>query len=367
MKVLYDHQTFTNQNYGGISRYFCELFNEFNNIKDIDTLYSIRFSNNHYLTTSTSVPHYNFIPYFEFRGKKLLINLLNKQYSIKKLQDDDFDVFHPTYYDPYFLKYIGDKPYVLTVYDMIHEKYPKIFSERDNTAANKKNLIKNASKIIAISENTKKDIIDIYGVSEHKIKVVYLASSLRLSNPLNAYDLCNIYGINKPYILYVGSRSKYKNFKILFNSYVNNFSGEFDLICFGGGKFNSNELESINSNITCNIIQLHGSDDLLASLYKHAFCFVYPSIYEGFGIPPLEAMSVGCPVIASNVSSIPEVVGDAAILFNPHSEDELAAGIKSLYNNPTKNNLIIRGFEQENKFSWDKTANETLDVYKSII
>ena len=100
---------------------------------------------------------------------------------------------------------------------------------------------------------------------------------------------------------------------------------------------------------------------------KHAFCFVYPSFYEGFGISPLEAMSMGCPVIASNESSIPEVVGDAAILFDPHSNDELIDAIESLYDESKKNVLIKRGFEQEKKFSWDKMASETLDIYKSIL
>ena len=282
------------------------------------------------------------------------------------MHSTNFDIYHPTYYMK-GLKQNRKVPIVITVYDMIHELYPDQFIDSWFVIKAKKRAISIANVIIAISENTKKDLIKIYGVPESKIRVVYLASSLQSSNPMAIDELKKGYGLKRPYILYVGDRRTYKNFEVLLDSYINHFSDDFDLICFGGGKFKTDELKNINNRINNSIIQLNGSDDLLASLYKHAFCFVYPSFYEGFGIPPLEAMSVGCPVIASNASSIPEVVDNAAILFDPHLKDELIDAIESLYDESKRNDLIKRGFEQEKKFSWDKMANETLDIYKSIL
>jgi glycosyltransferase involved in cell wall biosynthesis len=368
MKILYDYQTFTNQVYGGISRYFYELMNHFSQNQDIKFEISLKYSNNHYLENVNFTNHKTFFKDTNFKGKTHIMTFLNEFHSKRILLKHDFDVFHPTYYNPYFLKYIDTKPFVITVYDMIHELYPELFSKNDNVAKWKKILTKKADMILAISENTKKDLIEICDVPENKVKVVYLASSLISSNFLTIDKLTEKYDISKPYILYVGTRNTYKNYLMLLDVYSNHFSEKFNLICFGGNAFNKIELEKIaNIKNSHKVIQLSGSDDLLASLYKHAFCFVLPSLYEGFGIPLLEAMSMGCPVVASKASSIPEVVGNAAILFDPHSKEELIDAVESLYDDSKRNYLIKRGFEQEKKFNWDKMTNETLDIYKSIL
>lgn len=372
MKILYDHTVFQFQRYGGISRYFYELITRLSKKEDAGINLFQGFHINEY---SLSKHKQNFESYWghKWECKKstakymaLIFALPNKILFDYCMRSSNVNIYHPTYY-MIGLKQNRKTSIVITVYDMIHELYPDQFFDSWFVIKAKKRAISRAKVIIAISENTKKDLIKIYNVPESKIKVIYLASSLQSSNPMTIDELKKLHGLKRPYLLYVGDRRTYKNFKVLFDSYINNFSDEFDLICFGGGKFNSNELKNINNRIKNNIIQLNGSDDLLASLYKYAFCFVYPSLYEGFGIPPLEAMSMGCPVIASNASSIPEVVGDAAILFDPNSKDELIYAIESLYNEYKRNDLIKRGFEHEKKFSWDKMANETLDIYKSIL
>jgi glycosyltransferase involved in cell wall biosynthesis len=149
---------------------------------------------------------------------------------------------------------------------------------------------------------------------------------------------------------------------------VTTLSNRFDLVCFGGGDFNSHELKIIHgAKSPGKVIHLSGSDYLLASLYKNAFCFVYPSLYEGFGIPLLEAMGMGCPVISSNTSSIPEVVDKAASFFDPASKESLLNAIELVEcNNSERNKLINLGLEQEKKFSWNKTAHETFNVYKYV-
>ena len=373
LKILYDHTAFQFQRYGGISRYFYELITRLSTKEDVDINLFQGFHINEY---GLSEHKQNFESYwgYKWKYKKPATKYMSHIFAMPNkflfnniyTSAGNFDIYHPTYYMK-SLKQSGKTPIVITVYDMIHELYPNQFRDSGTVIKAKKRAISMADTIIAISENTKEDLIKIYDVPENKIKVVYLANSLQSPTFKTVDELKHNHKLKLPYILYIGGREEYKNFKALLNSYVSNFSDHFDLVCFGGPNIKNDEFKSINSRIKKNIIQLNGSDDLLASLYKHAFCFVYPSFYEGFGISPLEAMSMGCPVIASNASSIPEVVGDAAILFDPHSKDELIDAIESLYDESKRNDLIKRGFEQEKKFSWDKMANETLDIYKSII
>ena len=372
MKILYDHTAFQFQRYGGISRYFYELITRLSTKEDVEISL---FHGLHINEYTLSEHKQNFDSYWGYKWKykkpaakyiSLIFAIPNRILFDNYMRSSDVTIYHPTYYMK-GLKQNRKAPIVITVYDMIHELYPDQFIDSWFVIKAKKRAISLANVIIAISENTKKDLVRIYDVPESKIKVIYLASSLQSSNPISIDELKKEHGIKRPYILYVGDRRTYKNFKVLFDSYINNLSDDFDLICFGGGKFKNNELKNINNRTKNSMIQLNGSDDLLASLYKHAFCFVYPSLYEGFGIPPLEAMSMGCPVIASNASSIPEVVGDAAILFDPSSKNELIDAIESLCDESKRNDLIKRGFEQEKKFSWDKMASETLAIYKSIL
>lgn len=357
------------QRYGGISRYFYELTTRIPASVDADVnLFQGLYINDYNLSRSKSKFEFykgHKIPPIKYTG--LAVEMLNKiwfERTFSKLPS--IDVYHPTYYRKDLHKY-NQKPIVLTVYDMIHELYNEQFSNK-GFIKTKHASINTADAIIAISKNTKKDLIEIYDIPESKITVIYLANSLMKSSNINFEEIKLTYCINCPYILYVGVRGGYKNFSILLDAYSSHFSDQFNLVCFGGNEFNQEELTFIkNKGLSTKIIYLNGSDDLLSSLYSNAFCFVYPSLYEGFGIPPLEAMSLGCPVIASNSSSIPEVVEDSALLFDPTSIDSLINTIESLICNDLKRDKIIkRGFEQNEKFTWEKTVGHTLDVYRNL-
>ena len=366
MNILYDHQIFTTQNYGGISRYFYELVKAFEDLGTIQTQTSLLVSNNHYISDKKLIHHYNFMPHKEFRGKQRLMMLINKIASIQKLKQQNFDIFHPTYYDPYFLDYIGNKPFVLTVYDMIHEKFSDMFSPTDKTSQYKKLLVEKATRIIAISESTKKDLIELFGTDASKIEVIYLGNSMFPTDVENKYI-----DVPRKYILFVGSRGGYKNFERFINSIFQILNNDKNLfvICAGGGKFNKQELENFSSlNITEQIKQYNLDDDTLANFYQNAQLFVFPSLYEGFGIPILEAFACNCPLVCSDTSSLSEIASDAAYYFNPYSEESIKNAIlKILENHNIQEELKKQGILRLKQFSWEKTAIETNKVYESIV
>jgi glycosyltransferase involved in cell wall biosynthesis len=145
---------------------------------------------------------------------------------------------------------------------------------------------------------------------------------------------------------------------------------EFLLVVFGGNPFGTGELSRIRhlGLSESNVKHISGSNKVLASLYKRASAFVYPSFYEGFGIPPLEAMSFDCPVACSNTSSLPEVVGDAALLFDPEDTDAIRTSIENVLTSPEiRATLISRGRERIKRFSWDRCASETVKIYRELV
>lgn len=365
MKIIYDHQIFTSQKYGGVSRYFYELIKFFNHKKDIEIFTSIVFSNNHYISDKKDVKHIRFFPDTGFRGKQRLILPINKINSIMNIKKQKFDVFHPTNYDPYFLSYLKNKPFVLTVYDMIHERFKDMFPN-NKTTENKKILCEKASKIIAISESTKKDLIEFFDIEESKIEVIYLGNSMVLDNKTTLDKV-----VPQKYILFVGSRGGYKNFDRFINSISSLLNKNLDLsvVCVGGGKFTNNELDMFkNLTIINKVLQYTLDDNSLSQFYAKAVMFVFPSLYEGFGIPVLEAFACDCPLLCSNTSSLPEIAGDGAEYFDPYSKESICNAVEKVLNSDeVKDKLIKNGRERLKHFSWEKTGEQTKDIYESVI
>ena len=363
MKILFDHQIFTSQKYGGISRYFFELIK---NIDNIEVENATLFSYNHYLISDNSKKCISFFPKINFRGKQRSLLFLNNTFSKLKIINGNFDIFHPTYYDPYFLKYLNGKPFVLTVYDMIHEKFDETFPQDDKTSYYKKILVNKAVKIIAISENTKKDLIDLFGVEKSKIEVVYLGNSMLLNNDVNID-----FNFPKNFILFVGIRKGYKNFDRFIKSIAKLLHENVDLlvVCVSGGKFNNEELELFEKlNIQRSVLQYDLEDNQLAQFYARALVFVFPSLYEGFGIPVLESFACSCPLICSNTSSLPEIAADGAEYFDPYSQKSIYTNVKKVLESlELRNTLIKNGNERLKYFSWEKTAQQTKKIYESII
>lgn len=381
MKILYDSQCFDMQKFGGISRYFCEIMKNFS-VNDEFILACI-YSRNEYLKQSNLVNCLEdktgfefFFPNIEFVGKKQLYWLKNKlsrskvrqnkQECIKALKQQDFDIFHPTYYDSYFLEYIEKKPFVLTIHDMIHEKYPEFFSDADKIIKNKKLLAEKAAKIIAVSNKTKEDIVECYGSSfADKIEVIYHGSSLNSALINGIIDFKAVFG---KYFLYTGKRANYKNFLFMIEACAE-FLIEKDLkmIC-SGSDFSETEKKLFkNLNISDRVIHCFASDKELFWLYKNAIAFVFPSYYEGFGIPILEAFEAGTPCLLANASCFPEIAKDAAIYFDPQNKNEIVTAMTKILDKDLAEELIEKGKKRLTDFSWGKTVQQTLGIYKSLL
>jgi glycosyltransferase involved in cell wall biosynthesis len=248
---------------------------------------------------------------------------------------------------------------------MIHERFPEQFPHASDLRERKRRSIARADRIICISEATKQDLLHFFPEAADKTSVVYLASSL---TDISARpDASRLPG---EYLLYVGARSGYKNFA-LFCDAMAMLPPTFDrlhVVCFGGGKLTS--VERARSSVKAlghRILQVSGGDDALKALYKGAAALVYPSIYEGFGIPVCEAMSLGCPVICTPTSSLPEVAGTAAEYFDSGDAESLASAIdRVLTDGGRKEELRNAGLRQARRFSWDACASETAAVYREL-
>lgn len=373
MKIAYDSQIFCAQTYGGVSRYFCEITSRLAQTPGLEVSIAAPLHINAYLQHLPSGIVKGFrgpradrfksvYPRLFFRGVGLVLGdlVLRAQFP---------DVIHETYYFAYPLGPRRARR-VLTIYDMIHERFPSDFSLGDKTARHKAAAAKRADHVICISESTRRDAIEILGLAPEKTSVIHLGFDLMKGGD---DDLINVRSVtNKPFLLYVGNRGGYKNFLRLLEAYASSpqLRAEFKLICFGGGALSAEEQERISqlSLDSGQVIQLGGSDQLLSQLYARANAFVYPSLYEGFGIPPLEAMSHDCPVICGANSSIPEVVGDGGEYFDPADVHSMREAIERVVSSDIhRKALIEKGRTRLGCFSWDRCAKETLDVYRNLV
>ncbi len=368
MEIVIDPQIFNEQKFGGISRYYSEIYQNLSKKDDIGIKLPITYSENLHIKGSIdNFDFYNFLVSINFFKRKLIRKIKKRDFKkLKKIfKSQSYDLVVPTYYNTHFLEYIGDKPFVLTVYDMIHEIFPQYFINDLYTVKNKKVLMEKAKKIIAISESTKRDIVKIYPhIDSSKIEVVYLSHSIKTSKIISV-------SLPKRYILFVGNRTIYKNFIFFLKSVAQILvdDSSLNIVCAGGNHFNDEEIKLIEDlDVKSQIIQQNFEDDDLSTYYSNAICFVFPSEYEGFGIPVLESMACGCPVILANHSSFPEVAGDAGVYFELNNEYDLSNKITDLLNDEElRKEFICKGLEQVKKFSWEKTAYECLKVYQKAI
>lgn len=337
MRIFYDGIVFSLQQTGGISVLFTELI------------------------ARLPAPEYRFIGYranlpagihassYEQRSSRPL-----ERYR-RVSTGSEFDLFHSTYYR---LPAEHGVPVVTSVYDFVYERYAP-FHRRIPHSLQKQAAIAGANRIICLSESTKRDLAEFAGqAAADRAVVVYLAASLAFQPSGQRTPL--------PQVLFVGSRGGYKNFAALVHALAP--LRDLSLLCVGGGPFTAEETALLDRNLdrryrSAGFLPI----EELNHEYNQSLCLVYPSRYEGFGIPILEAMQAGCPVVAVDCSSIPEVAGDAALLVDKGEPDELRAAVLALFSEPLRSALIHKGLVQSAGFTWDRTAQQTIAVYKELL
>jgi len=269
---------------------------------------------------------------------------------------------------------------VITVHDLSFLRYPEFFSVRKNfwhKALGVKRILQTADKIIAVSENTKNDIIELTGVSQDKVQVIYSGNNAvkREFTSQETEEFFNKHKLSGRLMLYLGTIEPRKNISGLIAAYnelrlKNESLADVKLIMAGANGWKNKKIYSEwkNSPYQNDIIFLgYISQKEKKILYSKSVVFVYPSFYEGFGFPPLEAMTYGLPVVCANVSSLPEVVGDAALMINPFKPEEISGALKLILSDESlRQTLIKKGFARVTNFSWEKTAQEYLKVFKEL-
>lgn len=362
IKIQFDHQVFSMQKYGGISRYFANLQNHLATNPNFSFSTGILYSNNYYIKNAN--PILQAIGSLLFRKYKSIFKW-NSRYSLSCIRKNDFDIFHPTYYDPYFLTDLK-RPFVLTVHDMIHELFPENFDPADVYTAYKRRCIEKADHLIAISQTTKRDLQHFFNIPDHKITVVY--HGIDLSTP----ELATLPPtIPQHFILYVGERKGYKNFDVLAQAFkmLAATDTELHLVLAGGGALTAAETLFFNQhNLQNRVLQISASDEQLNSLYQQAKCFVFTSRYEGFGLPVLEAFKNHCPLILADNKCFREIAGaDTALFFNPDDEQELVRAITQITTDSVlTKGLTENGYKRLQDFSLQNCIEQTLQVYQQL-
>ncbi|MDO8658568.1 MAG: glycosyltransferase family 1 protein [Candidatus Levybacteria bacterium] len=328
---------------------------------------------------------------------------LSREFIFKKNKLDIF--FSPTHYLPAFLPFKS----AISIMDLSFFHFPELFKKKDLYQMKfwTKLSIRKAKRIFTISNASKSDIIKIYRVPESKVIVTYPGIKFKSQNsrpkadqPLaeklkmqNSKVLKGKYGIKEDYILFVGTLQPRKNVGRLVEAFSkvilersdrisekkdpigrsapSRMTGELNLIIVGKKGWMYQEIleapKKFGVEDRVKFLDFVPDEDLPA-LYKNALCFVLPSLYEGFGLPVLEAMQNGCPVITSNVSSLPEAGGDAALYVNPEDVDDIADKIQKVISiEKLRHDMIEKGYKQVKKFSWEKTAKETLEALEEIV
>jgi len=401
MRIGIDCRTILNPGYGenaGVGHYTFYLVSNLLKI-DKDNQYVLFFDNLLSRSAAEEViagavnvkinffPFHRYKHYLPFAFSHLLVS--------SAIEKEKLDIFHsPAYTLP--LAYRGKS--VVTVHDLSIYRNPEWFAKKTLIGKNfsEKMLVpqslKKAKKIIAVSQHTKKDIQDIFKISSKKIKVIYEGVELRklpekeeavcgLENKICFDDLAVKYGLRENYILFLGTLEPRKNIEALVNAFCflakedTKFASRYQLILAGakGWKYEKifqaiNECQKKLKNKTSIKYIGYIPAKEKFTLMKYATCFVFPSLYEGFGLPVLESLSLGVPTITSNLSSLPEITGKAAILIDPRKPDSIANALRDILSNEKLRERLSRdGVNQAKKFSWERCAKETLAVYRSVV
>ena len=366
-KVKFDIQAFQRMEYGGIPSYFIELARHIN-LQDPS---EFRVVQDGMLTSNADLRANSFFPiYFNSSLVRPVAKFVNPRISRIR----DYDLIHSTYYHESFLKKIPVNRHIVTIHDMIPEDFPEHFGGSNPHQAKSKYLQK-SSAVICVSEYTKKRLLVHFPwLDKDSVFVVHHGSKFKpIKKDVNASSSRRkSRSSSKTFrILYVGSRLGYKNFQVLLkagNLLVNN-GLKFEIICAGGGVFSESEVEQIHDyGLKDAIHQIKVSGSELEKLYLSSDCHITTSLAEGFGLPLLEAMSLGCPTVISSTEALQEVSGGSSLVFDPTDHHELASHIRTLEKSKEiADRIASLGFQRSKMFNWNNTAAQTVAVYSHVL
>ncbi len=291
-----------------------------------------------------------------------------------ELRFTPLDVLHSPDFIPPFRRHCRS---IITIHDLAFLLYPQFLTKASARYYGQiDQAVRNTDHIIAVSESTRRDIVRLLGVPEQMITVVHEAPRQlfhRLPEVDPAPRLQKRFGLERDFILFVGTVEPRKNIPTLLSAFqqlLDHYHPEVDLALAGAPGWLTDEVYALVNRLgLTGSVRFLGrvSDEELIWLYSGARMLVLPSLYEGFGLPPLEAMACDCPVIVSNVSSLPEVVGDAGLLFDPLDTDALTVAMwRMLSDDDLRQEMVVKGRKRAACFSWERAARETLDLYRRV-
>ena len=365
MNILFNNKIFFDQKYGGISRYFNSIFEIFIK-KNIDFKVIAPIYKNLYLKNlDNSFKKGIYVPRYPLNN---YLEKVNNFIANRFINNHSAHVLHETFYSKDIVK-IKNKKRVITIHDLIHEKY-KNYYDTKNLVNLRKKLFQSMDCFICVSNSTKEDLLNHYSIPEDKIKVIYHGSDHLDKFTVNIKQKKFEFKkkIIKPFILYVGKRYRYKNFQILINSFKNSsiLNNNFQIVFFGGEKISTKEAQMYdNYDLNGKIIHLSGDDEVLKYLYLSAKVMVSTSEYEGFGLNILEALKHNCPVVAKDIKVFRELYNNNIFYFE--DDESLKYTLEKILMHEKKNSI----FKSDNlaltkKFKWELTVNKMLELYKTL-
>jgi glycosyltransferase involved in cell wall biosynthesis len=367
VSIFYDHQVFSLQDAGGVTRYQYELVRNLQLGTDVQIavlmglnasvmpLQELSNAQTRILSSRTGLRP----GYLRYAMNETISAVLSPALG-------RFDIYHVMLYRA--IPLLRRRRLVVTHHDCTHERFPHLFRNASFIMERKRKLFSRADAIICVSESSRRDLLHFYNVEENKTQVIHHGFSPLSVESSAAQDN----GIpNAPYLLYVGLRARYKNFLLLLEAFSRSgLAGDFQLVVIGGGAFSVEEQAKISLLGIANHIRHipKAGEATLAHAYRNASLFVYPTLYEGFGFPTLEAMSLGCPILVHRTSSLPEVCGDAAFYFDTANTEELSGALVSTLQDSEGIAMKRRLGEQRVRlYDWSQSAESTLAVYRAVL